>query len=51
MVEIVGISALVTAIGTSLALVIKAITTSRCSEISTLCCSCTRQVPVVERGE
>ena len=46
-VDVAAWSALVTAIGASLALVIKAVTTSRCSTIQTPCCSCTRNVPDV----
>ena len=49
--DLASLSAVITAAGASLALVIKAITTSRCSTIDTPCCSCTRQVPDVEHSE
>jgi hypothetical protein len=46
-----GLSALVTSIAAGIALIVKAVTTSRCSEISTPCCSCTRVVDDVEPAE
>ena len=50
--SLAGISALITAAAAGVALIIKAVTTSRCSTIQTPCCSCTRQVPdVVEPGD
>ena len=49
--DVAGLSALVTAIGASLALVIKAVTTSRCVRINMPCCECTRDVSNVEHAE
>jgi hypothetical protein len=51
MTDVVGLSALVTAVGASLALVIKAVTTSRCSQIKTPCFVCIREVPDVEPAD
>jgi hypothetical protein len=48
-----GLATILTSLGACIALVIKSITTSRCSEIRLPCgCSCVREVPaVVEPGD
>jgi hypothetical protein len=43
-----GISGLITSAAAGIALIVKAITTSRCSQIATPCCTCTRAVDDVE---
>jgi len=50
-IEYTGLASLVTSIGASLALIIKAVTTSRCSEIRTPCCSCVRVVADVVEND
>ena len=49
--DLVGLSALVTSIGAALALIIKAITTSRCVKVHMPCCECVRDMSEVEHGD